>query len=120
MAAMVPAWSGEGHYAQYGWYYVTQAAFHGGNKSFKAWNEPFVKMLLQKQKPDGRWQSPAADDVELEDALKGMDPFYATTLNALSLQVYYRYLPTYQDPGTIAKPKDVFDVETDDLGLGEL
>ena len=47
-----------------------------------------------------------------------MDKVYSTALCALSLQVYYRYLPTYKMPKQVAKvEKTAMESLADDLGL---
>jgi len=70
-------------------YYLTQAVFHAGKRHFKPWNEEMVPALVNNQRLDGSWRAP--NDV---GGWKG-DPVINTTLNAMSLMVYYRFLPTY-------------------------
>jgi len=107
-----PVWDDEATYASsshpsYAWYYVTQAMFHGGKSVFSEWNKVFAPMLVRNQKPDGHWECPGA-----KNDIGPMDPYYATTLNCLSLQVYYRYLPTYKTPTAVASSDgDVFDLD---------
>lgn len=112
LAAMTPNWEKGGKHGSYGWYYVTQAIFHGGTTGFKKWNAQFAPMLIKHQHEDGHWDEPAAEK-------KVYTPYLATALNALSLQVYYRYLPTYQEPTQIAsKQEDIFGFDEDeDLDL---
>ena len=105
---MQPNWpeEGGGHAnGSYAWYYQTQAMFHAGKSYFRDWNKKFAPMLIKHQKADGHWDSPG------EGELAPYDAYYATALNALSLQVYYRYLPTYQDPDKIARAAGLFDLE---------
>jgi hypothetical protein len=76
----------------YGWYYDTQAAFQAQGAQWKAWRKVFEPVLIQNQHRDGYWVmkgghnvgSPLAEDV------------YHTTLCCLQLEVYYRYLPSFQ------------------------
>ncbi len=96
-------WNPEGGNHVYGWYYVTQAFFHQGGNLWKRWNDMFAEQLVAAQHEDGHWTG----------GHRG-GPVYTTTLNALMLQVYYRYLPTFQkieeiDPETDAT--SAYDVE---------
>jgi len=94
-----------GSYPLYYWYYETQARFHEGNSSWKIWNHQFSPTLIANQAVEtgkyswngetydiGSWTSPSAT----EDYGK----VYGTTLCAMMLQVYYRYLPTFALPDT--------------------
>ncbi len=93
----------------YNWYYITQAMFHEGGETWRNWNKQFSHSLVKNQTvvPNaiadlsgkmvdiGYWQ-PAADS-EWSQSFS-----YNTTLCALQLMVYYRYLPTFQTPEQIA------------------
>ncbi|MDY0149903.1 MAG: hypothetical protein RBT03_07445, partial [Kiritimatiellia bacterium] len=76
--------------------------FHQGGTDWKSWNNKVAPTLIKNQNEDGSWLSPGlaltGDGVTRE--YRGRDEInskvYATTLAALSLQVYYRFLPTYQ------------------------
>lgn len=81
---------GTGRWPLYAWYYITQARFHQGGKSWVTWNKQFAPILCNMQNPDGSW-CPAPDSSEA-----GYGPVYCTTLTALMLEVYYRFLPTYK------------------------
>ena len=77
--------------ALYGWYYATQVMFQEGGEKWKKWNRKFQKELTENQHPEGFWFYPG------ERAGKGDElstKIYATTLAALQLTVYYRYLPS--------------------------
>ncbi|MEM7395647.1 MAG: hypothetical protein AAF492_25220, partial [Verrucomicrobiota bacterium] len=76
----------------YAWYYITQAKFHKGGKTWSAWNKKFSKELVAAQHEDGHWGAPDGTDGE-----SGEGPVYTTTLGALMLQVYYRNLPTFKE-----------------------
>jgi len=91
----------------YYWYYDTQARFHEGGESWRAWNKQFSVPLVKAQQiiPNGI-QGPAGKMVDIgfwdgqnNRGGRVMD----TALCALMLQVYYRYLPTFQKPEDIAK-----------------
>ena len=73
----------------YGWYYVTQAKFQKGDSTWNAWNAQFNKQFVDNQikEDDGCGYWPVGDHG---------GPVYATCLATLSLEVYYRYLPTYK------------------------
>ena len=78
-----------GH-ALYTWYYATQAFFHTGGKDWTDWNNVFAPSFVRAQNADGSWLPP---DGAHERAY---GPVYATSFVALTLMVYYRFLPTYQ------------------------
>lgn len=74
----------------YGAYYVTQAKFQQERKpSWKAWDRAFRTALLSRQKSDGHWEGGDYDQGS---------HVYTTALCTLMLEVYYRYLPTYEQP----------------------
>jgi hypothetical protein len=89
----------------YDWYYVTQAKFHTGGETWKAWNKQFSVALVKNQttlkgagidgKDIGYWK-PVTPQEYCQNYV------YNTTLCALMLQVYYRYLPTFQKPEEMA------------------
>jgi len=76
----------------YYWYYGTLAMFQMGGAHWRSWNVALKKTLLPNQRKggdeDGSW-----------DCAMGWGPVggrvYTTAINALSLEVYYRYLPMY-------------------------
>jgi len=74
------------------WYYLTQVFFHAGGAYWKNWNGLFREALLQRQADDGHWDLPAMS----KEKEFNQPPVYSTALCALMLEVYYRYLPTYQ------------------------
>jgi hypothetical protein len=75
----------------YGWYYATQAMFQAGGKLWGPWNRKFQKELTDNQHKEGYWVYPGHGHAPKDD-LTGK--VYATTLCALMLTVYYRYLPS--------------------------
>lgn len=91
----------------YTWYYATQAFFHTGGKDWERWNNMFARMLVTNQNADGSWTPNGTSEGTY-------GPVYATTLSALSLMVYYRFLPTYQEIKVDEGPKEG---ETDDLTI---
>lgn len=110
MAGAACDWEQPVEWPMYAWYYITQAHFHQGGRSWQNWNRRFAPALVRHQEEDGRWESPGAvrGGVGQETYL---GPVYSTTLAALSLQVYYRLLPTYKQvavaPADAAAPDDV-------------
>ena len=88
----------------YAWYYMSQVKFHVGGNTWSTWNNKFAPQYIRHQNPDGSWVSPGVtgfkegtDTVEREWMGSEHDSkVYATTLAALTLQVYYRFLPTYK------------------------
>lgn len=108
----------------YYWYYDTQARFHEGGKTWKAWNEMYAKDLVKGQTvvkdaiegPDGELK-----DIGYWEPKDGEDTVghvMNTSLAALMLQVYYRYLPTYKQSAveaTVAEeqPVDEGDVQVE-------
>ncbi len=87
-----PSWTHPPRWTEtlYLWYYATQVYFHTGGGVWNRWNDAFSAMLIQNQNRDGSWIWP-------HGRAEAYGPVYATTFSALSLMVYYRYLPTYQE-----------------------
>ena len=91
----------------YAWYYSTQTMFHKGKGHWKAWNKKFQGVLIANQQKAGFWEWDGGTDKHHTNAaysgrmnLLGKR-VYATTLCALMLTVYYRYLPTFKLPKAI-------------------
>ena len=80
-------------------YYVTQAKFHRGKGTWERWNNSFAKEMVDHQNPDGSWVSGGKEEAE-------QGPVYGTTFSALSLMVYYRFLPTYKPVEAEVKPTE--------------
>jgi hypothetical protein len=108
-------WDEPGRFPLYAWYYQTQAMFHAGSGYFRDWNARFAPMLVKSQAPDGHWDHPEKEKGHVKGT--AMEPYYSTCFAALSLQVYYRYLPTYKEPEKMIKKADVLDLEDEDLGI---
>lgn len=89
-------WRDPPKWPMYAWYYITQAKFHSGGAGWSAWNNKFAPELVKNQNEDGSWTS-AGQNLKGDDGTEVRNgPVYATTLAALTLQVYYRFLPTYK------------------------
>ncbi len=82
----LPAWDGEGYQGVsfYYWYYGTLAMFQLGGEGWTTWNQALQEALVPTQRDDGSW------DPLGEWAFVG-GRVYATALNALSLEIYYRF-----------------------------
>ena len=94
----------------YSWYYVSQAKFHHG-KNWNAWNAEMVKTIVGHQEDDGHWLS------WMEQEKKNGGAVYATTLAALTLQVYYRFLPTYKAEAVEIEEETEGDEEYGDIEI---
>jgi hypothetical protein len=90
-------------------YYTTQVMFHEGGQIWGDWNKQFSPELVKNQtvvKGEYQWQGrdceigfwkPVAMPAGKAEYCQAY--VYNTTLCALSLMVYYRYLPTYVSVG---------------------
>jgi hypothetical protein len=82
----------------YYWYYATQVMFHMKGKYWEAWNNRLHPMLVDSQIQSGTFagswdpRRPVADRWAPHAGR-----IYVTTMNLLSLEVYYRHLPIYED-----------------------
>ena len=85
----------------YYWYYATQLLHNQQGKSWAAWNTKVRDGLVSIQVGSagcdrGSW-SPKVPQPDLWGRVAGR--LYTTSLSLLTLEVYYRYLPLYRDPG---------------------
>jgi hypothetical protein len=82
----------------YYWYYATQVLFHMGGDRWKQWNSRLHPILIRSQIIDGNQAGSWDAAGPIPDR---WGPFagrlYVTTLNLLSLEVYYRHLPIYEE-----------------------
>ncbi len=114
-----------------GWYYMTQAIFQatsGTGKEWNRWNTSVCRTLIREQNSAGYWECPADKYEHFEEKMitlqngrqkldkvqkiyneseqGGWTPenakLWATTFFTLTLEVYYRYLPTFEADGTKA------------------
>jgi len=88
-----PAWPEDGKGVDLGhWYFATLGLFQMGGEHWKSWNKPLKSALVARQRrggdEDGSW-----DPVGPWAA--GGGRVHSTALAALTLEVYYRYLPLY-------------------------
>ncbi|MCC6581004.1 MAG: terpene cyclase/mutase family protein [Phycisphaeraceae bacterium] len=123
----------------YHWYYVTQAKFHAGGGMWNEWNKQFSPQLVRNQivvkdaiqdahgklVDIGYWNPANPPHVVGKDK-DGKDRterehcqsyVYNTTLCALMLQVYYRYLPTYKTPEAVEEATSTLSDENKDIDV---
>ena len=84
-----------GAYNIYYWYYGTLAMYLHGGPDWPRWNVQVREELVRRQKTKGH-QTGSWDPDESPDGSRG-GRLYSTALSALTLEVYYRYLPLYND-----------------------
>jgi hypothetical protein len=82
----------------YYWYYGTQVMFHMGGEYWQRWNSRLHPLIVESQVPAG----PLAGSWDPKGAVPDRwgphgGRLYVTTLNLLSLEVFYRHLPLYED-----------------------
>jgi hypothetical protein len=77
---------------------MAQTFFHKGGAMWNRWNNGFAPEMLRAQQPDGSWIGAGEEE--------GNGPVYGTTFAALTMMVYYRYLPTYQPIATEIRPTE--------------
>ena len=87
----------------YYWYYITQAKFQDSTNTFKAWNRQFAPELCRQQiKEPGAIEGPGGKMVDVGHWVSPSKGEHTggtvqdTALCTLMLEVYYRYLPSFQ------------------------
>jgi hypothetical protein len=82
----------------YYWYYGTQVMFHMGSEYWEQWNGALHPLLITTQVKDGPLMGSWDPRRPVPDRWSPhAGRLYVTTLNLLSLEVYYRHLPLYDD-----------------------
>jgi hypothetical protein len=82
----------------YYWYYATQVMFHMGGEHWKAWNDRLHPLLVNSQVKQGPLAGSWHPRQPVPDRwAPHAGRLYVTTMNLLSLEVYYRHLPLYED-----------------------
>jgi len=82
----------------YYWYYATQVMFHMGGEYWQDWNRVLTPLLVDSQRTEGpragSWDPrlPVPDRWSVHGGR-----LYVTAMNLLSLEVYYRHLPIYEE-----------------------
>jgi hypothetical protein len=82
------------HVNLYYWYYGTLAMYHAGGDEWQKWNAAMKEALLPMQQMNGQ-QAGSWAPVGMWGGYGGR--VYSTATAALSLEVYYRYLPVYEE-----------------------
>ena len=78
-------------------YYATQVLSQYGGEQWKKWNEKMREFLIATQATEGATAgSWFFNDPDETGYIHG-GRLYATTMAAMTLEVYYRYLPLYDD-----------------------
>ncbi|MBR4075900.1 MAG: hypothetical protein IKK25_03450, partial [Lentisphaeria bacterium] len=119
-----------------GWYYMTQALFQatgGQGAEWRRWNRQMTTALIKEQSREGYWECPADKYKQWEvvnekqkngktKQVKRLKQYnesklggftehnariWATVYFTLTLEVYYRYLPTFKEDGTRNKEADI-------------
>ena len=83
-------------------YYGTLAMFQRGGNDWRAWNEVARDRIVTRQRGSGHATGSWDPDESLYGARGGR--IYCTALAALTLEVYYRFLPLYNEPASGATP----------------
>ncbi|MCL4202170.1 MAG: hypothetical protein KJ000_06730 [Pirellulaceae bacterium] len=82
----------------YYWYYATQVMFHMGGDYWEAWNGKLHPLLVGHQIRQGPLAGSWDPRRPVPDRwAPHAGRLYVTTMNLLSLEVYYRHLPLYED-----------------------
>jgi hypothetical protein len=82
------------HVNLYYWYYGTLAMYHSGGNDWDRWNDELKPTLLKLQHQSGT----DAGSWPANGVWGGYGgTVYATAMATLNLEVYYRYLPIYQE-----------------------
>ena len=80
----------------YYWYYATQVMFHMRGKYWNEWNGRLHPLLVDSQQRSGMLAGSWDPRRPVPDRWGPQaGRIYVTTLNLLSLEVYYRHLPLY-------------------------
>jgi hypothetical protein len=82
----------------YYWYYATQVMFHMKGKYWDEWNNRLHPLLVNAQIKDGTFAGSWDPRRPVPDRWSPhAGRMYVTTMNLLSLEVYYRHMPIYQE-----------------------
>ncbi|HAA48712.1 MAG TPA: hypothetical protein DCE43_03270 [Planctomycetaceae bacterium] len=82
-------------------YYATQVVHHWGGAEWKKWNSVMRKQLVDSQLKKGH----AAGSWNVADSHgAGGGRLYMTCLCTMTLEVYYRHMPLYEQAGQIKTP----------------
>ena len=83
---------GDGQYNLYYWYYATLGLYQLQGEGWQRWNDALRTALVSRQVKEG----PQAGSWDTSDVWGGYGGrIYTTAVAALTLEVYYRFLPIY-------------------------
>jgi hypothetical protein len=92
----------------YNWYYATQVMHNVPGPQWDKWNREMRKLLINTQEKNGCAAGSWSPDKPTKDAWGDQGGrLMVTSLSALTLEVYYRYLPLYQ----LDKPEEGLELE---------
>jgi hypothetical protein len=96
----------KGHRNIYYWYYATQVMHNFAGPQWDTWNRTMRRLLIDTQDKTGCAAGSWDPDKPAVDAWGGQGGrLMVTSLSALTLEIYYRYLPLYKlDTEEDAKP----------------
>ena len=79
-------------------YYATQVLHHWGGEEWENWNKVMREQLVKSQRRKGH----AAGSWDVADSHgRSGGRLYMTSLCVMTLEVYYRHLPLYQQAGQL-------------------
>ncbi len=82
----------------YYWYYATQVMLHMGGGQWQSWNGKMHSLLVDSQVTEGKLQGSWNPTFPVPDRWAAQaGRMYVTTLNLLTLEVFYRHLPIYEE-----------------------
>jgi hypothetical protein len=87
-----PQWNPDAN--TYYWYYATLALFQNQGRPWQQWNESVKDVLLANQRTAGRAAGSWDPQGQWADVAGRV---YQTAMATLTLEVYYRYLPSFVD-----------------------
>jgi hypothetical protein len=93
----------------YYWYYATLALYQHGGEPWSRWNARIRDRIVGLQRRSGHQAGSWDPDESLYGSKGGR--IYCTTLAALTLEVYYRYLRLYDDPKIPTEADASLDIE---------
>lgn len=82
----------------YYWYYATQVMLHMRGDHWKRWNDRIHPLLIESQLQSGPHVGSWSPTTPVPDRWAPQaGRLYVTTLNLLTLEVFYRHLPIFED-----------------------
>ncbi len=81
-------------------YYATQVMHHYGGYPWQRWNEVMREYLIKTQNHRGHETGSWYFDVVTDHFTAAGGRLYCTALAAMTLEVYYRYMPLYREDST--------------------